>query len=115
MKHQEKCLCGTRTLTFRSDFPSDVVAKIYCPACVDRAPDEAIIFDLCEPGQFAGTWGIRYGSGELKRLDPHFRDTEDYYLSLLISGTCGPEIARSYGQTGLCRIFGLKRRPDDDR
>ncbi len=110
MNTQETCLCSKRTLTFTSQFNGDVVTRIFCPECVDRAPDDAIVFDLCEPGEFAGTWGVQYNAGELKRLDPAFRDRDDYFLSLLISGVCGPEIARSYGKSGLCRIFGFKGR-----
>jgi len=108
MTHQETCLCAERQLDFRSDFDGDVVTRIFCPRCVDRAPADAVIFDLCEPGQYAGTWAVQYNAGELKRLDPAFRPAEDYFLSLLISGACGPEIARNYKKTGLCRIFGLK-------
>ena len=115
MNHKETCLCTKRTLEFRSEFESDVVARIYCPACVDRAPGDAVIFDLCEPGEFEGIWGVIYNKGELKRLDPHFRDSDDYYLSLLISGTCGPTIARDYGKGGLCRIFGFKHGADTAR
>jgi len=111
MTHKETCLCTKRELVFRSEFDGDTVTKIYCPECVDRASDDAIIFDLCEPGEFAGTWGVRYNAAELKRLDPAFRQTDDYFLSLLISGACGPEAARSYKKHGLCRIFGFKRGP----
>ena len=109
MTHKETCLCTKRELVFRSEFAGDTVTKIYCPECVDRAPGDAIIFDLCEPGEFSGTWGVRYNAAELKRLDPAFRPTDDYFLSLLISGTCGPEAARSYKKHGLCRIFGFKQ------
>jgi hypothetical protein len=111
MTHQETCLCAKRQLVFRSEFAGDTVTKIYCPECVDRAPDDAIIFDLCEPGEFAGTWGVQYNVAELKRLDPAFRPADDYFLSLLISGTCGPEAARSFKKHGLCRIFGFKKGP----
>ncbi len=114
MTRQESCLCAKRSLRFNSDFDGEVVTKIYCPDCVGRAPDEAIVFDLCEPSEYAGTWGVHYNAGELKRLDPAFRDRDDYYLSLLISGVCGPEIARSYGKAGLCRIFGFKGRSPDE-
>ena len=113
MTFPETCFCTKRQLAFRSDFDGDTVTRIFCPECVDRAPADAIIFDLCEPGKFAGTWAVQYNPAELKRLDPAFRHADDYYLSLLISGACGPEIARSYGQSGLCRIFGFKKGPGD--
>ena len=109
MEHNERCFCGKREIAFTSDFEGDTVTKIFCPACIDRAPGDAIVFELCEAGEFNGIWGVVYNRGELKRLDAAFRDSDDYYLSLLISGTCGPKIARSYGQTGLCRIFGFKQ------
>jgi hypothetical protein len=115
MNHNETCFCAKRTVEFRSDFESDVVAKIYCPACVERAPEEAVIFELCDPGEFAGLWGVVYNKGELKRLDPHYRETDDYFYSLLISGVCGPAIAREYKKTGLCRIFGFKHGADAQR
>lgn len=116
IKHDETCLCKKRTLEFRSDFKSDVVTKIYCPECVERAPDDAIIFELCEPGEYSGAWGVRYNKGELKRLDKKaFRDTDDYYLSLLVSDVCGPVIAGDYKKGGLCRVFGFKKGPDADR
>ena len=112
MTHKETCFCTKRTVEFRSDFEGDTVAKIYCPACVERAPGEAIVFELCEPGEYEGVWAVLYNKGELKRLDPHFRDSDEYFLSLLISGTCGPSIARDYKKSGLCRIFGYKHGPD---
>lgn len=116
IKHDETCLCKKRTLEFRSDFKSDVVTKIYCPACVERAPDDAIIFELCEPGEYNGTWGVRYNKGELKHLDKKaFRDTDDYYLSLLVSDVCGPVIAGDYKKGGLCRVFGFKKGPDAEK
>ncbi|MFA6603888.1 MAG: hypothetical protein WCT10_03550 [Patescibacteria group bacterium] len=108
MEHTERCLCGQRELVFTSEFKGDTVTKIYCPDCVNRAPGDAIIFELCESGEFSGIWGVVYNRGELKRLDAAFRDQDEYFLSLLISGTCGPKIARSYGAAGLCRIFGFK-------
>ncbi len=108
MTHKETCLCKKRTVEFRSDFAGDVVTKIYCPACVDRAPGDAIVFELCEPSEYAGRWAVLYNRSELRRLDPAFRESDDYFLSLLISGTCGPTIAGAYGSAGLCRIFGYK-------
>lgn len=108
MHTKETCLCTKRVLDFRSEFDGDVVTKIYCPECVDRAPGDAIIFELCEPGEYSGVWAVLYNKGELKRLDEHYRDSNDYYLSLLISGVCGPSIARDYTKGGLCRIFGFK-------
>jgi hypothetical protein len=113
MTHEETCLCTKRHLIFTSDFTGDTVTRIFCPTCVERAPDDAIIFDLCESSEFRGTWGVVYNRSELKRLDDAFRDTDDYYLSLLISGTCGPKIVRDYGKTGLCRVFGFKRGPSE--
>lgn len=112
MTHQETCLCKKRTLDFSSQFESDTVAALFCPDCVERAPSDALVFELCEPGQFMGLWGVRYNRGELKRLDPWYRDSDDYYLSLLISGTCGPKVAREYKTGGLCRIFGFKKLPE---
>ena len=108
LEHQETCQCKKRTVAFTSEFESDVVTKIYCPECVRKAPGDAIVFELCEPGEYNGTWAVSYNKGELKRLDPHFRDDDDYFLSLLIAGTVGPKIARSYRMGGLCRIFGFK-------
>jgi len=108
LEHQETCLCKKRTLDFTSDFDSDVVTKVFCPECAAQAPEDAIVFELCEPGEFNGTWAVKYNKGELKRLDPAFRDDDDYYLSLLIAGTVGPKIARNYRMGGLCRIFGFK-------
>lgn len=108
LEHQETCHCTKRTLEFTSEFESDVVTKVFCPECVKNAPEDAIVFELCEPGEYNGTWAVRYNKGELRRLDPAFRDEDDYYLSLLISGTVGPKIARNYRMGGLCRIFGFK-------
>jgi hypothetical protein len=115
MNNKETCFCGKRTVEFRSEFKGDVVSMLYCPDCVDRAPSDAIIFELCEPGDYAGIWAMLYNKGELKRLDEHFRDNDAYYLSLLISGVCGPSIAREYTKTGLCRIFGFKHGADAAR
>jgi hypothetical protein len=115
MKHQETCLCAKHTLEFTSEFQGDVVTKIYCPHCVDRAPDDAIVFELCEPGELAGVWGVLYNRGELERLDRAFRDADDYYLSLLISGVCGPSVIKTHyrGGGGICRIFGFKSQGPD--
>lgn len=113
MKHQETCLCAKNTVEFTSEFQGDVVTKLYCPTCVSKAPGSAIIFELCEPGVFQGIWGVDYNKAELARLDTKaYRNEDDYFLSLLISGACGPTIARSYKQGGLCRIFGFKHGPN---
>jgi hypothetical protein len=45
-------------------------------------------------------------------LDPHYRDTDDYFVSLLGSGVCGPLLATDYRKGGLCRILGPKTDPD---
>lgn len=113
MKLHETCLCTKFTVDFASEFDGDVVTKLYCPTCVSRAPETALVFELCEPGMYQGVWAVDYNRGELKRLDPHFRDTDDYYISLLASNTCGPTIARDYKRGGLCRIFGMKEGPDE--
>ncbi|KPJ85347.1 hypothetical protein AMJ57_03400 [Parcubacteria bacterium SG8_24] len=112
MTHNETCYCKKRELVFRSDFGVDTVTQLYCPDCVDRSPEDAIIFEMCEPNEYHGVWGVLYNRTMLKELDDHFRDNDDYYLSLLISGTVGPEIARKYGEAGLCRIIGFKYGPD---
>lgn len=106
MLTHQTCLCAKRTIEFTSDFVGEV-AKIYCPTCVSKAPESAISFELCEPGELQGIWAVDYNKSELKRLDPHFRDSEDYYVSLLGSGVCGPKLATDY-RTGLCRIMGSK-------
>ena len=108
IEHTEKCKCTKQELEFTSEFDRDVVTKIFCPACVIDAPDNAIIFELCEPGKYNGTWGVLYNKAELKNADSAFRDDDDYYLSLMISGTVGPKIARDFRMGGLCRIFGFK-------
>lgn len=113
MRHVETCHCTKRTLEFSSEFEGDVVTKIWCPDCITSAPDDAIVFELCEPGEYAGVWGLKYNAGELKRLDPRaFRDTDDYYLSLLISGTVGPIVVKThYRSGGYCRILGFNHGP----
>jgi len=78
MIHEETCLCTRRTLRFASTFGTDVVTQLYCPKCIDRAAEDAIIFEMCEPSMYAGHWGILYNAGELKRLDAHFIASEDY-------------------------------------
>lgn len=110
----ETCQCTKRSLEFSSQFEGDVVSNIYCPECLERAPGDAIVFELCDPGEYAGVWGVRYNRGELKRLDQAWRDSDDYYLSLLISGVCGPTIARDYRRGGLCRILGFIHGPSEE-
>lgn len=112
MKHFETCYCTKQTLEFKSEFEGDTVTKIYCPTCSSRAPGNAVMFQLCEPGEYFGMWGVEYNKAELEKFDNHFRDTDDYYTSLLISGVCGPVIANDYTTGGLCRIFGMKHGPD---
>lgn len=103
-------------LDFRSDFGENVVTALYCPKCTDRAPGNALIFDLCEPGEVAGTWAVEYNPGMLKHLDTNFHDDDGYYLSLLISGMCAPEVIRThYRGGGVCRIVGFKHGPDVSR
>lgn len=113
IEHNERCKCTKHELEFTSEFDKDVVTKVFCPDCVADAPDEAIIFELCEPGEFNGMWGVLYNKAELKDIDSAYRDADDYFLSLLISGTVGPKIARNYRMGGLCRIFGYKGRGPD--
>ncbi len=103
----ETCSCAKRTIEFATEFKGDVVAKVYCPTCVSRAPGSAIHFELCEPGELQGIWAVDYDKAELKRLDPHFRDDDSYFVSLLGSGACGPKLVTDY-RTGLCRIMGTK-------
>lgn len=113
IEHNERCKCTKHELEFTSEFDRDVVTKVFCPECVIDAPDDAIIFELCEPGEFNGMWGVLYNKAELKDIDSAYRDADDYFLSLLISGTVGPKIARNYQMGGLCRIFGYKGRGPD--
>jgi hypothetical protein len=115
MIHQETCLCNAKTIRFQSGFGVDVVSQLYCPRCVDRASSDVIVFEMCEPSLYRGHWGVRYNTGELKRLDTAFRDSEAYYLSLLISGKVSPEMAVRYGEGGLCRILGFKYGPEEER
>ena len=109
MHHKETCFCKTHTLDFHSDFGADVVDGLYCPKCSDRAPKDAVMFELCEPGELAGIWGVRYNTAELTRLDPHFSDSENYFLGLLIGFKAAPDVVRSYYRDGgLCRVIGVK-------
>lgn len=112
MTHKETCNCARRSLDFASAFDGDTVTRLYCPDCVNQAPPDAVVFELCDDPKRAGIWAVAYNAGELKRLDPGFRDSDDYYLSLLIAGTCGPKAVSMSAKTALCRVLGMKRGPD---
>lgn len=103
----KSCHCRKRLLECTTDFGRGAISEVFCPDCMEKATADAIAFELTEPGEFQGLWAIRYDKRELREKDEHFRDAAEYFMSLLISGVCGPTAARHYSRAGLSRILGV--------
>lgn len=85
---KKKCFCKKREENFSSnrDLNETVVTQFFCPDCSNRAPDEAVLFEVEDvPGKL-GVYGIDWNESELRRLDPNFSDDLDYYEDLITSG-----------------------------
>ncbi len=82
------CFCHSQNVPFRSsrDFDAHVIARVYCPTCVDRSPAEALLLRVSGTHGRDGVYGIDWNQGYLLEKDPGFRDEEPYYKSLVESG-----------------------------
>lgn len=88
MEFTKKCFCKKTQEEFSSnrDLGESAVTQFFCPDCSGRAPDNAILFAVEDvPGKL-GVYGVTWNPAELKRMDPEFRDEDDYYEDLLVSG-----------------------------
>lgn len=84
----KKCFCKKREEEFSSNraLEESSITQFFCPDCSNRAPDEAILFEVEDiPGKL-GVYGITWNKAELRRMDLDFRDEEDYYGGLLSEG-----------------------------
>ncbi len=84
----KKCFCKKTEEKFVSgkDFGANVITQFFCPDCSNRAPDDAILFEVEDvPGKL-GVYGIDWNIAEMKRTDPEFRDEVEYYENLLMNG-----------------------------
>ncbi len=88
MEFTKKCFCKKSEEEFSSnrELEESSVTQFFCPDCSNRAPETAILFEVEDvPGKL-GVYGVIWNKAELKRMDPEFRDEEDYYEDLLLSG-----------------------------
>lgn len=109
----KRCHCGTRSVPFwsRGDLDEHAVAQVFCPHCVDRAPEEVLDVVVTGIQGWSGVYAIDWNQAYLAETDPAFRDTERYYRELFGSGqaTFGflPRIHADRAYT----VLGLRRHP----
>jgi len=88
MEFTKKCFCKKSEEVFSSNrgLEESSITQFFCPDCSNRAPDEAMLFEIEDvPGKL-GVYGAVWNRAELKRMDPDFRDERDYYESLVMDG-----------------------------
>lgn len=88
MDFKKKCFCKKTEEEFSSNrgLEESSITQFFCPDCSNRAPDEAMLFEVEDvPGKL-GVYGAVWNKAELKRMDPDFRDEEDYYEDLVMDG-----------------------------
>lgn len=75
------CFCKKTDIKFYSpaNYGGDIIARVYCPLCSDRAPEEALMIRVDGVPRHNGLYGIDWNQGTLKYLDPSFKDLEDWY------------------------------------
>ncbi|KKU13206.1 MAG: hypothetical protein UX17_C0024G0002 [Parcubacteria group bacterium GW2011_GWC2_45_7] len=75
------CFCKRTNIKFRSpaNFGAEIIARVYCPRCSDRAPCEALLIHVeGVPGKI-GIYAIDWNQGALQYLDPKFHNHEHWY------------------------------------
>lgn len=77
------CFCRKTNLKFRSlaNYSAEIITRLYCPKCVDRAPEEALLIRVFKTPKNDGLYALDWNQGVLKYLDPKFRDQESWYAN----------------------------------
>jgi hypothetical protein len=67
-----KCHCGDGELTFRSEagYTEQVVERLYCPVCADRAAATDTMIRVSTNPDKLGIWGVGLNEASLKLMDP---------------------------------------------
>ena len=88
MEFTKKCFCKKTEEKFVSNLElgGSSVTQFFCPDCSNRASDDAMLFEVEDVPGHLGVYAVTWNGAELKRMDSNFRDEEDYYEDLLISG-----------------------------
>lgn len=108
----KKCFCKKVEEKFSSSqgFGESSVTQFFCPDCSNRAPDEATLFEVEDvPGKL-GVYGVDWNQAEMKKIDPEFRDDDDYYEELLTGGGLTLECLAKEEKIPV--IWGRKREDD---
>ena len=72
MQFSKSCYCRQQTVTFEA--AADLVDAVFCPACVDRAPEEAFYVKTDY-----GYYGINPNQSVWANMDERFKDAAYYY------------------------------------
>lgn len=80
MTFTKKCFCAGKEVSFDAHFGFDTsVDAVFCPECVDRAPNEAFIVQVSDPTEMVGFYAVNPNQAVLEEVDATFEDTSWYY------------------------------------
>lgn len=78
------CHCTDHRITFRvdQDLDHNIVTELYCPDCLDEAPEDTVIIEMTGIDQLVGLWGVTFNRYVLEALDKNYDDSDQYLADL---------------------------------
>ncbi len=111
------CFCKKSNVKFRSPagYGAEIIARLYCPFCSDRAPEEALFIEVNGVPKKNGLYAIAWNQGVLKYMEPDFHDQELWYRHFfgkkkLIFDFIPPQ--NGHTKKSLYEIIGIKEEVD---
>jgi hypothetical protein len=108
------CFCKKSNIRFRSPagFGAEIIARVFCPFCCDRAPEEALFIRVEGMPRKTGLYAIDWNQGVLKYMAPDFHDHEHWYRDFFGKKKLIFDFIPPKSKKALYEIVGLKEEVD---
>lgn len=103
------CFCKKESVNFscRPEFNENAITNLYCPECSEQASNGALLVKITAIPGMIGIWGIDFNKEVLKKIDPDFKDDEDY-LENVFEKKCSFEKIPKRTSQAFYEILGIK-------
>lgn len=108
------CFCKKSNIKFRSanNYGASIIARVYCPHCSKRAPEEALFIKVNGVPKKDGIYAIDWNQGILKYMAPGFHDHEHWYRDFFGKKKLIFDFIPAKSKQPLHEIIGLKEEVD---
>lgn len=106
-----QCYCQRNGVRFQcqNKFDATSIDVLYCPECSEFAARDTLLINLEVAFDTPlGIWGIKFNNQALKKQDPKFVESRDYFIDLFKDKKCTFEFIAQKPKKYRYSIIGLK-------